>query len=123
MRNLFKKAIPIEPEPTIPIPASPETDKEFFDRGMIYYGQQNYESALSDFEQALAIDSTSFDAWYGRGLVWKSLAKFQDAENAFQKVIELLENPSENEGAERVFMLRRLAKAQIGNVHVLKDIT
>jgi tetratricopeptide (TPR) repeat protein len=54
--------------------------------------QNQYEQALSEYQQALALKPASPDALHKMGLVLDQLGRFQDAADAFRRALELSPN-------------------------------
>ncbi len=102
------KSVPVDPE-TITAPIRAE---DFLKRAMAYYARRMFPKASNDIQQAVQIDSQSVDAWYALGLISKASGDKGQAEQAFRKVIDLLDNtPQEN--LVTAHMLRRLALGEI----------
>jgi len=62
------------------------------ERGNILLAQQVYARALMCFDQAIALDLSASDAWYGRGDALANLYRYPEALASFDRVISL--NPN-----------------------------
>lgn len=93
----------------------PTTPKEFLNRGMAFYARKQFSEAEKDMLQALTLDRNYIDAYYSLGMIHKAQDKKEEAIQAFQKTLDLLEQ----EGIEKdatVDMLKRLAKGHINEI-------
>jgi tetratricopeptide (TPR) repeat protein len=116
MMNLFKRKPPINEAPELEIPKVMETSRDYFNRGMVYYGQGQYEEALADFKQAVALDQNSYDGHYGLGLVYKAIGRSSEAHKAFTEVQRLVDALPEAVDPNRVAMLKRITQSQLDNL-------
>jgi tetratricopeptide (TPR) repeat protein len=116
MMNLFKRKPPINEVEEIEIPKVMETSRDYFNRGMVYYGQGQYEEALGDFLQAVALDQNSYDGHYGLGLVYKATGRSSEAHKAFEEVLRLADALPEDVDPNRVAMLKRITQSQLDNL-------
>lgn len=113
-QEIFKvKSRPVDPAAL----AAPKTPAEFLNRGMAYYARKQYPQAVDDLKQATALDADFVDAYYSLGLVYKAMGKTADAQQSFQKTIQILvSNPGESR--DRKEMLRRLALGHINAINI-----
>ncbi|MFM6519159.1 MAG: tetratricopeptide repeat protein, partial [Microcystis panniformis] len=61
-------------------------------RGNLYYNQQKYELALSDYSKAIEINPNLAQAYYNRGLLYYNQQKYDLALSDYNKAIEI--NPN-----------------------------
>lgn len=59
------------------------------DRGLLYYVEESYDSALIDYNKAIELQPDDVYYWYFRGAVHKNLKKYELALRDFSKAIEL----------------------------------
>lgn len=116
MKNLFRKKPLIKEEVPPEIPKEMQNARDYFNRGMVYYGQQQYEAAFADFQQALQMDGDNYDAHYGIGLVHKALSRDTEAREAFEQVLRLVEQLPSDVDPNRVAMLKRITQSQLDNL-------
>lgn len=111
-KEIFKvKSQPVDPAAL----AAPKTPVEFLNRGMAYYARKQYPQAVDDLKQSVALDAGFVDAHYSLGLVYKAMGKTAEAQQYFQKAIQILvSNPGESH--DRKEMLRRLALGHINAI-------
>ncbi len=64
----------------------------YVNRGSLYYNQQKYELALSDWNKAIDINPNFADAYYNRGLLYSDQQKYELALADYNKAINL--NPN-----------------------------
>ncbi|WP_419547741.1 tetratricopeptide repeat protein [Microcystis sp.] len=62
-------------------------------RGVLYYNQQKYELALSDYSKAIDINPNYADAYNNRGNLYKDLQKYDLALSDYSKAIDI--NPND----------------------------
>ncbi|MFA0833123.1 MAG: tetratricopeptide repeat protein [Methanobacterium formicicum] len=58
-------------------------------RGISLRKQKKYQEALDSFEEALKIDSNSFDALFHKGITLLLIGKYQEALECYDKTLEL----------------------------------
>jgi tetratricopeptide (TPR) repeat protein len=61
--------------------------------GQLFFARQEYDAAIAEYQQALAIDPTYSPAYNQMGYAARAAGRFDEAEQAFRKYIEVL--PSE----------------------------
>jgi len=61
----------------------------YYNRGRAYYELGDFELALADYEQALALDADYSDALYGRAYAYYSLGRYEAAIADFDQAIAL----------------------------------
>lgn len=99
------------------IAAQGKTYEDYYREAWVLHSSKKDEDAAEEnFRQALTLNPRSVDAYYGLGLVLKAQDRRQDAIQAFQKVIELIDAQAV-EDRSRAQMLRRLS---IGHMNQMK---
>ncbi|MBN2550075.1 MAG: hypothetical protein JXB15_13005 [Anaerolineales bacterium] len=96
-------------EPTI----QPSTAKEYIERGWILHARKEYPASEQDFRQAVALDGQSAEATYGLGLSLKMQKRMQEALQAFERTLNLLNMNVIKDDLIRAAMLRKLTEAHI----------
>ena len=84
-------------------------------RGNAYYLSSKYESAISDFTKAVALDDNYSNAYFGRGYAYAQLEQYAEAIADFDKCIE--QNPNDYEALNN----RGAARYLSGNLIGAKD--
>lgn len=69
--------------------AHPKTAEDFLRRGSLYEKNGNYEKALRDFNQAVALRPNDEDGYIRQGLALEGLNRSQDALQKYQKAKEI----------------------------------
>lgn len=112
--NFFRRK-PIIEEKTVPDPTEMEasTVEEYVNRGMLFYSHEKFDQAEADFKQAMSMDPEAVDAIYGLALNYKASNQADQAIEAFQKVIALLDQGKMDDQPERKTMLTRISKSHI----------
>jgi tetratricopeptide (TPR) repeat protein len=95
--------------------AEPNTAKEFLNRGMVFYARKQYSEAESDMLKAISLDRNYIDAHYSLGMIHKAQDKKEEATQAFQQTLKLLDQ-EKNEKNSTIDMLKRLAKGHINEI-------
>lgn len=104
-KEIFKvKSVPLDPTQI----TNPTTALEFHRRGTAYYARKQFDAAVEDFKQAIALDDNMVDAHYSLGMVLKAIGRKEEAVAAFQKVVALV-TPDVGSGKVSADMLRKLA--------------
>jgi Flp pilus assembly protein TadD len=62
---------------------------ELVKKGKTLLGEGKFEDALSYFEQALALDQNNADLWNNKGVALRSLGRYQEAMECFNKSLEI----------------------------------
>ncbi|MDD3574133.1 MAG: tetratricopeptide repeat protein [Methanospirillum sp.] len=65
----------------------PPTAMDLVNEGWIFLEKGNNKDALKSFEKALAINSASTEAWYGRGLALENQKRYLSAIDAYSKAV------------------------------------
>ena len=68
---------------------NPDDAEMFFERGLLNYLMDDFNSALTDFDKAILLDEENNDAYYYRGVVHYETANYKDALTDFDKAIDL----------------------------------
>jgi len=63
--------------------------KELVKAGKMYLDSQNYDDALSSFEQALTLESKNPDLWNLKGITLRSMGRYDEASDCYNKSLEL----------------------------------
>ena len=58
-------------------------------RGIAYRQEGDFEKAIADFEEAIAINREGAEVWYQRALTWGHMGEYQRAINDFNRAIAL----------------------------------
>lgn len=88
-KEIFRvKSIPVDPETIV----DPHTAEEYTRRGIAFYARQQYARAERDLRAATALDSELLDGHYGLGMVLKATGDREASRQAFQQVIQLIED-------------------------------
>ncbi|HOT91152.1 MAG TPA: tetratricopeptide repeat protein [Anaerolineae bacterium] len=72
-----------------PTPDSVSPTSDYLRRAAIYLNMGEYEKAIREFNQALALDPTCTQAYYDRGLAYAQRQYYEQAAADFSRVIEL----------------------------------
>lgn len=112
--NFFRRKPTIE-EKTVPDPTTMEasTVEEYVNRGMLFYSHEKFDQAEADFKQAMSMDPEAVDPIYGLALAYKGADQADQAIEAFEKVIALLDQGKMDDQPERKTMLKRISKSHI----------
>jgi tetratricopeptide (TPR) repeat protein len=95
----------------------PVTADDFFARGWAHYSKKEYFRAESDFRKALELTPNHPDGMFGLAQALQASGRPQDAVEAYEKLIRLLENNPAPGDIVRYHMLARLAR---GHVNFIK---
>jgi tetratricopeptide (TPR) repeat protein len=98
-----------------PIVENPTNAAEFAERGWSHYSKKEFFRAEADFRKSLEISPNQPDYLYALGMTLQASGRPQDAVQSFERVIQLIDNPSE-ENRVRFYMLTRLAKGHINRI-------
>jgi tetratricopeptide (TPR) repeat protein len=71
------------------IEKAPEFARPYSNRGVIYWKQKAYDSAIADFSRAVAINPGYRDAYYNRGVVFEETGQFARAVDDYSQVIAI----------------------------------
>ena len=63
--------------------------KELVKSGKMYLDSQNYDDALSSFEQALTLEPKNPDLWNLKGVTLRSMGRYDEASDCYNKSLEL----------------------------------
>ncbi len=66
-----------------------ERAKAYYDRGNIWFDQQNYTEAIADYDRALALDPSMSRAFHNRGLAYAMLKEYDAALRDYALAIRL----------------------------------
>jgi tetratricopeptide (TPR) repeat protein len=70
----------------------PGDERAHFLLGTAYFGRQNWDRAISEYQKSIAINPNFSGAYNLLGYAYRSIEKYDDAETAFRKYIELIPN-------------------------------
>ena len=71
------------------IEKDPENDMAYYYLGKLAYAQNKYKTAADNVEKAIALNGGNYDYYLDYGMDLRFLGKFDDAEKAWTKAIEL----------------------------------
>lgn len=78
-------------------------------RGVIFYLQKNFNSALSDFNKTLELNPSDYKTFYNRGLAYVKLGDYRAAESDFSGAIRI--NPNDADS----YYNRAVCKQRLGD--------
>jgi tetratricopeptide (TPR) repeat protein len=111
-KEIFKvKSIIVDPS----VMRNLTTADEYLKRGMAYYARKQYENAEKDLRTAISLNEELIDAYYSLGMVLKAAFRKDEAVQAFEKVLDLL-NSGLVKNSDQLAMLRRLAKGHVNEI-------
>ena len=64
------------------------TEKEYFEKGKLYYSQSNYPKAINQYSKAIKLNPTFADAYHNRGVSKANLKQYVDAVSDYLKAEE-----------------------------------
>jgi tetratricopeptide (TPR) repeat protein len=70
----------------------PEDERAHFLLGNAYFGQQEYQKAVEQYQKATTINANFSPAYNSMGYAYRPMEKYSEAEVAFKKYIELIPN-------------------------------
>ena len=74
------------------VAAYPGDERAHFLLGNNYFGQQDYDKTLREYQSSVEIAPEYAPAYNLLGYAYRQVGRFEDAENAFKKYIELIPN-------------------------------
>jgi len=119
--RIFRRKPKDTPTPVNPALSDPDTypapqaASDYINRGYLYYSKDRLAEAEADFREAIALDTSDVNAYYGLGMTLKSQKKNDESAQTFQKVISLVEAGTV-EDKIKATMLRRLALGHINEI-------
>ncbi len=115
-KKVFEQIEGAKADPTAVV--NPTTAEDFLKRGWAYHARQRYTEAEADFRKALELSPDDTEILYALGLCLKRQDRKDEAVEAFQRVLHLLEErePEDESAKVRAGMLRRLT---LGHVNEL----
>lgn len=110
--GIYSVILASEPPPSAPVCAVIHKH-----RGMAYFAQDDYNAALSDFEESVKYDGNAFRSYYYIGIVYSILEKNQEAISAFSKSLQI------NDYQSHAHFRRALSYFNIGDYdNALRDL-
>jgi protein O-GlcNAc transferase len=97
------------------VAANPNSAEAYCNLGWGFYGQRQFDQAITAFQHALTLDRNLTDAHYGLGLALKESGAGKEAVPEFEAVINLA---PQDQNATRGQMLARLARAHVNRIEV-----
>ena len=73
----------------------PNNPELYFERGMYFYGEDEYGQAIEDMKRAIAIDSTVSKYYLETGNIYYADTRFENAYSAYQKAVDRDHNNTE----------------------------
>jgi tetratricopeptide (TPR) repeat protein len=70
----------------------PDDERAHFILGNQWFGQQDYDKAIGEYQKAIAINPEFSGAYNSMGYTYRPMKKYAEAEQAFKKYIELIPN-------------------------------
>jgi tetratricopeptide (TPR) repeat protein len=70
----------------------PDDERAHFVLGTAYFGRQQFDRAIAEFQRCIAINPAFSGAYNLLGYAYRNVEKYDDAEQAFRKYIELIPN-------------------------------
>jgi tetratricopeptide (TPR) repeat protein len=80
----------------------PNDERAHNQLGQLYFGRQEYTTAISHYVKATAINPSFSTAYNQLGYAYRFLEKYDDAETAFKKYVELIPNDP-NPGSDQFY--------------------
>src|SRR4029453_7565105 len=85
----------------------PKDERAHNQLGNLYFGRQEYTSAISHYVKATTINPSFSTPYNQMGYAYRFLEKFDDAEKAFTKYIELIPNDPNPHDSYAEFLMKR----------------
>lgn len=82
------------------IKKNPSDSKAYYNRGSLYVGNKEYESAMADYNQAINLDPKFYEAYSGRGYIYLQYKLYAEAIKEFNRAKEL--NPADSYAADNL---------------------
>lgn len=93
-----------------------QSAEDFLQKAWEHHSNKQDDAAEVSFRRAIQMSPGLFDAYFGLGLVLKAQGRKQEAIEAFNKVLELLEVEISSDQAQR-HMMRRLTLGHINMIN------
>lgn len=111
MERVYKKIIVIDPT------------KGHYALGKLYTDKKRYHEAISEYKEALEVDSTYVDAWFGIGYVEEKLGNVKSAIESYQHALRLEpENASVRYSISKAYIMVEEYEKAVKELTVLKEI-
>jgi tetratricopeptide (TPR) repeat protein len=104
------------PDLSKPLPESlenPQTPEEYIHRGWSLHIRNEFKDSEASFRKALELDPDSVEAAYGIGMSLRVQGKEEEANQYFQKTLDILNSDSVKMDPARATMFRHLAETHI----------
>ena len=92
-----------------------QSTAEIISSGWVLKTEGKLDEAEKAFRQAIALDQTSVEAYYGLGMTLKGQDRRQDSIKCFENVLDLINEHVEDRS--RAAMLKRLANGHINQLN------
>ena len=73
----------------VPLIGFGQTSEEYFDKGVEYGKNGDYQLAIDNFTRAIRIDPDYADAYYNRGNLYNALGNYEDAIADYTRAIRI----------------------------------
>ena len=90
-----------------------EAQQNYLD-GLDFLNEQDYQSALNSFQNAIHLDSTSYEVYYVMGFLYEQMDERDFAIESYEAVLDLTEG-TDGEILERTDSIKRLAVLKQGS--------
>ena len=80
----------------------PNADIAYNERGVEKAILKHYDAAVSDFDEALQINSDFLDAYFNRGITKRTLGRDAEAKQDFQEALRLAQEAGDEELIARI---------------------
>ncbi|MCH7819745.1 MAG: tetratricopeptide repeat protein [Candidatus Marinimicrobia bacterium] len=90
-----------------------EAQQNYLD-GLDFLNEQDFQKALYSFENAIRLDSTSYEAYYLMGFLYEQMGETDSAIERYEAVLDLTEG-TDGEILERTDSIKRLAALKQGS--------
>ena len=84
-------------------------------RALVHFYKREYENAMRDFERAIQIRFSFYDAWYGKAMVFDSKGQYKEAQKCFNGAINWCEKGIEKKEISPKMLVERKKLAYMYN--------
>jgi tetratricopeptide (TPR) repeat protein len=92
----------------------------YYQRGYIYYHQQNYQTAIADFSMAIELKETDLPSYYSRGNCKYELGDLEGAKSDYKIAFSLEETQKIRKEDEHGYYARGICQANLNNLDLAK---